>query len=121
MSFWVWLAIAAVGGAGAILRFVVDAEVSGRVRSQFPVGTFVINITGAFVLGLLVGLALKGTALLIAGTAAIGSFTTFSTWMLETHRLAEDSEFRYALANVVLSVTFGVGAALLGRTLGLHL
>jgi CrcB protein len=115
------MAVAAVGGAGAVLRFVVDGAVAGRFGRQFPLGTLVINVSGAFVLGLLTGLALKGTAMLIAGTAAIGSFTTFSTWMFETQRLAEDGEPWYATVNVLASVALGIGAALLGRTLGLHL
>ncbi len=121
MSVWVWIAVAAVGGAGAILRFVLDGAVAGRFGRQFPVGTLVVNVSGAFVLGLLTGLALTGTAMLIAGTAAIGSFTTFSTWMLETQRLAEDAEPVYAIANVLASIALGVGAALLGRAIGLHL
>ncbi len=121
MSVWVWIAVAAVGGAGAILRFILDGAVAGRFGRQFPVGTLVINVSGAFVLGLLTGLAVTGTAMLIAGTAMIGSFTTFSTWMFETQRLAEDSELGYAAVNVVASIVLGVGAALLGRTIGLAL
>lgn len=121
MSVWVWLGVAVIGGLGAILRFLVDRVVSGRVRTQFPVGTLAINLSGSFVLGLLAGLALTGTALLLAGTAAVGAFTTFSTWMLETQRLAEDSEPLYAVVNVVASVLLGVGAALLGRAIGLAL
>jgi fluoride exporter len=46
-----------------------------------------VNLTGAAILGVLTGLALPPTAVLLAGTAAVGSYTTFSTWMLEAHRL----------------------------------
>ena len=62
-------------------------------------------------LGLFAGLALQGDALLLAGTAMLGSYTTFSTWMLETHRLAEDGAARAARANVVVSLALGFGAA----------
>lgn len=72
-------------------------------------------------LGLLTGLGAKGNLLLLVGTATIGSFTTFSTWMLETYRLAEDHELRPALVNAAISLALGFGAALLGRTIGLHL
>ncbi len=64
--------------------------VSSATGARFPLGTLVVNISGALVLGLLVGLALSANAYLLAGTAVIGSYTTFSTWMLESHRLAED-------------------------------
>ena len=77
-----------------------------------------VNLSGAFVLGLLTGLALAGDALLIAGAATIGSYTTFSTWMLETHRLAEDGDAHAAAGNIVLSIVAGVAAAALGRAIG---
>ena len=65
---------------------VVSASTGGR----FPLGTLIVNLSGALVLGIIVGLALHGNAYLLAGTAVIGSYTTFSTWMFESHRLAED-------------------------------
>lgn len=120
MSVWVWLGVALLGGIGALLRFFVDAFVSSRVPGDLPAGTLVVNLTGAIVLGLLTGLALSGDALLLLGTATIGSYTTFSTWMLETHRLAEDGEPRAAAANVLVSLGLGLGAAALGRLIGAH-
>ena len=71
-------------------------------------------------MGLLTGLALTGTALVLAGTATLGSYTTFSTWMLETHRLGEDGDVRAAVLNAVVSLAAGVVAALVGRTIGAH-
>jgi CrcB protein len=52
---------------------------------------------------------------LLADTAFIGSYTTFSTWMLETQRLSEERQVRHAVANVVASIVLGIGAALLGQ------
>lgn len=121
MSFWVWAAVAGLGGIGAVVRFLVDGAITQRVGRDFPSGTLIVNLTGTFVLGLLTGLALEGNALLLAGTATIGSYTTFSTWMLETHRLGEDGDIRAASINVVLSVVAGVGAAAVGRAIGAHL
>jgi CrcB protein len=121
MSVWVWLGVAVLGGAGALLRFFVDGLISARVVGDFPVGTLVVNLSGATVLGLLTGLALSGDALVLVGTATIGSYTTFSTWMLETHRLTEDGEPRAAAANVLVSLAVGLGAAALGRLIGAHL
>lgn len=107
-----------LGAAGALGRFLLDALVAERAGRAFPVGTLVVNLTGAFALGLLAGLALRGDALLLAGTAALGSYTTFSTWMLETHRLGEIGQRRALLLNVVLSLALGLVAAALGRILG---
>jgi CrcB protein len=121
MSFWVWAAVAGAGGIGAVARFLVDGAIAQRLGRDFPFGTLIVNLSGASLLGLLTGLALEGNALLLAGTATIGSYTTFSTWMLETHRLAEDGDTRAAAVNVVLSVVAGVGAAAVGRTIGGHL
>jgi fluoride exporter len=113
-----WIGVAALGGLGAIARFLLDVVVSARGTGRFPVGTFAVNVSGAFGLGLVSGLALTGDALVLAGTATLGSYTTFSTWMLESQRLREDNELLAAAANVVLSVGAGLGAIALGRTLG---
>ena len=109
-----------MGGLGAVARFVLDRLVSSRVRSELPFGTFVINVSGAFLLGLLDGLALSGNAMILAGTATLGAYTTFSTWMLETQRLAEDGEFALGLVNVMASVAVGFGAVALGHLIGVH-
>jgi fluoride exporter len=118
VSVWLWVAVALVGGAGAIARFVVDREVGRRLGGSFPYGTLVINLTGSFLLGLVTGLALSTDAALIAGTATIGSYTTFSTWMFETDRLAEGGALAAAAINLVASVVLGVALAALGRTVG---
>jgi CrcB protein len=70
------------------------------------------------VLGLLAGLGVGGRAMLLAGTATLGSYTTFSTWMLESHRLGEDGELRLALANLAVSLLAGITAAAVGWALG---
>jgi len=112
-----WLGVGALGGLGALARFVLDAHVSAD-GGRFPVGTLAVNLSGAALLGLLVGLSLHGDAYLLAGTAVIGSYTTFSTWMFESQRLAEDGFPWLALANVLLSLLLGVGAVAVGRLLG---
>ena len=77
-----------------------------------------MNISGAFLLGGLVGANLGVDALRLAGTGVIGSFTTFSTWVLESHRLGEDGQLRLGIANLLVSLVLGVSAAWLGRKLG---
>lgn len=118
MSALVWLSVGLLGGVGALGRFLLDAAVSLRLGRQFPVGTLVVNASGAFLLGLLVGLGVGDHAMLLAGTATLGSYTTFSTWMLESHRLGEDGELRLAAANLVVSLLVGVAAAAAGWALG---
>jgi len=111
----VWVGVALVGGIGSVLRFLVDRAVARRVARPFPFGTLAVNISGAALLGLLAGLALSKNAALLAGTAFVGAYTTFSTWMLETQRLGEERETWPAFANIVVSVVLGMAAAFLGQ------
>lgn len=114
----VWLGVATLGGLGAILRFELDGFVQRRLDSEFPFGTLAVNGLGSLLLGILVGLDVAGNDLLIAGTATLGSFTTFSTWMLEAERLAEDGEGGLALADILGSIAVGIAAAALGWAMG---
>jgi fluoride exporter len=111
-----------VGAAvGAPSRWLLDQLIRGRVRGDFPWGTFTINVTGSLVLGLLLGAtAGREDAALVAllGTGFCGGFTTFSSFGFETVRLAEEGEYGTALVNVTVSVLVGVGAAFAGWSLG---
>jgi len=110
-----WVGVLVAGGFGAVLRFLVDGAVARRAARSFPFGTLVVNISGAALLGLLGGLALSRHAALLADTAFVGSYTTFSTWMLETQRLSEERQLRSAVANLVVSIVLGIAAALAGQ------
>lgn len=121
MNVLIWVAVALIGGAGSVARFLLDGAISAAVGGDFPFGTMVVNISGAVMLGLLTGLALGNDQALLAGTAAVGSYTTFSTWMLETQRLAEERQYPKAVANVVVSLVLGVAGAAAGRLIGAHL
>jgi CrcB protein len=112
------LLVLVCGGAGAVARFLVDGVVQSRRPGSFPLGTLVVNLSGAFLLGLLAGLAPPSRLMLLLGTATVGSYTTFSTWMLETQRPAEDGEHAVARWNIVVSVVGGLIAVALGRALG---
>jgi CrcB protein len=116
-----WAGVAVLGGAGAILRFLLDGLVSARAGRDLPFGTLAVNLSGAFLLGLVSGIALTGDALVLVAGATLGSFTTFSTWMFESQRLTEEGEGRYAIVNVLVSVAVGLGAIALGRLIGSHL
>jgi len=121
MTVAVWAGVVVIGGVGAVLRFLVDRTVSGRVAGSFPYGTLVVNLSGALLLGFLSGVALSPHLALLAGTAFVGAYTTFSTWMLETQRLGEDRQVRYLAATIVVSLVAGVAAAAAGRWIGVRL
>lgn len=114
----VWIGVAALGGLGALLRFAIDGGIGSRIRSAFPWGTFCVNVSGSFALGVLTGAAVSGTMLVLAGTAVVGAYTTFSTWMFESHRLAEAGAGRACLANIVGSLAAGLAAVTLGHVVG---
>ena len=118
MSVGVCAAVAGVGGLGAVARFLLDGAIGQIAGRSFPSGTLAINLSGAFVLGLLTGLALSGNAFFFYVTATIVFYTTFSTWMLESQRLVEDGELGGAAVNLGCSVIAGVAAAALGRLIG---
>jgi CrcB protein len=118
VSGTIWAGLAAAGGAGAVARFLVDGAVSGRAGRVLPFGTLAVNLSGALALGVLAGAGVGGDALRLAGTGFVGAYTTFSTWMLESHRLAEDGEGRAAALNVASSLALGLAAVLLGRWIG---
>jgi fluoride exporter len=113
-----WLLVAGVGGAGAVGRYGVDALVERATGGSLPLGTLAVNASGALALGVLAGRGVGGDALLVAGAGALGSYTTFSTWLFETHHLAEDGELRLAAGNLLLGLAAGLVAAGLGWIAG---
>ena len=111
----VWVGVMLIGGIGSVTRFLVDRTVARRVARPFPYGTLTVNVSGAALLGFLGGLALSKEAALLTGTAFVGAYTTFSTWMLETQRLGEERRACAEVANIVVSVVLGIAAAFLGQ------
>lgn len=119
MSAPVLLAIGLLGGAGALARYGVDAAVTARAGRAFsPLGILVVNLSGALLLGLLVGATVHGDAYRLVATGLLGSYTTFSTWMFDTHRLAAGGRRSAAALNLVASLALGLLAVWLGRELG---
>jgi CrcB protein len=114
----VWVGVAVFGAAGAYARFSLAAWVTARRPGAFPAGTFVVNLSGAFVLGLLTGLSVTGDALLVFGTGLLGAYTTFSTWMVEAQRLGEDGDLAVMVSYLAWSMLAGLVAAGLGWAIG---
>jgi CrcB protein len=118
-----WLAIALAGAVGALARYGLDGFVSRRAPGAFPWGTFVINVSGSFVLGLLFVLFTERISVdpwvrsgLMVGL--LGAYTTFSTFSLETYRLLEDGAPGLAVANAFGSLAAGLVAVYAGIVLG---
>lgn len=115
--------IAAGGAAGAVTRYLVDVTVSQATGGSLPWGTLLINVSGSFVLGVLFAASIERAVLPaeIRGPLMIGflgAYTTFSTLMLESWRLAEDGAVAMAVANLVGSGVIGIVAVGLGLAVG---
>ncbi len=121
MSAGAWVAVALLGGAMAVARFGLDAVLSDHPVQPFPLGILAVNLLGTFVLGLVAGAGLGGEALIIVAGGGTGSFTTFSTWMLDSERLGEVGRVRLAGLNVGLSLLAGLAAVSLGHWLAASL
>lgn len=116
------LLLTLAGGLGAVVRFLLDGVITTARSWRHPVGTTLINLTGSFALGLLVGLAsarlLGGDALLVAGTGFLGGYTTFSTAAVETVRLVQQRCWGAALSHGLGLVVGATVLAMLGYALG---
>jgi CrcB protein len=115
-------AIAVAGSIGALARYGLEGFVSRRQSGAFPWGTFVVNVSGAFALGLVFTLATErwGLAPWLRSAITIGflgAYITFSTLSFETYRLAADRALGLAAANVVGSCAAGLVAVYLGVVL----
>ncbi|NUT57088.1 MAG: fluoride efflux transporter CrcB [Thermoleophilia bacterium] len=119
MSAGVWIGIGLLGGLGACARVLLGGAVDRRAdrAPYFPWGTLVVNLIGAFAIGLLAGARLDDDAYLLAATGFLGGFTTFSTWVVDARLLAG----RAGAANLAVSLALGLLAAWIGRELGLAL
>lgn len=120
-----WLLVGVMGTVGALARYGVSGIVQRRWQTTFPVGTLVVNLSGAFGAGLLLGIgtgrAVPDLALVAAGIGFLGGYSTFSTWMVETVLAAESggrSGVRRAAENLVAPMVGGVVAVWIGFVLG---
>jgi fluoride exporter len=113
-----WIGVGVFGAIGSWARFQVGGLVAARRPSAFPLGTFVVNLTGGFLLGFLTGLSVTGDALLVFGTGLLGGYTTFSTWMVEVQRLGEDAEWALMWTCLLGSMLAGLATTGLGWSIG---
>src|SRR5215210_6039067 len=107
-----YLAVAVGGALGAMLRFYLGGSVLARTATPFPTATFVINVTGSFMIGFFLTLVTERIPVnphlrLAVAVGFVGAYTTFSTFEYETARLVEQKDFIRAFLNVVLSFVVG--------------
>lgn len=119
----IYVMVATGGFIGAPSRYLLDRAVNRRFESDLPWGTFLVNVSGSFLLGLLTGLSLNNhlssLAKSLLGTGFCGAFTTFSTFTFETVRLLEVGQIFEALLNGVVSLALGLSGAAIGLAIGL--
>ena len=108
------LAVAGGGAVGALLRTGLSRAVA---TERVPAGTLSVNVLGSLALGLLTGLAPTETVRLFVGEGVCGAFTTFSSFSVETVRLAESGHGRRAVGNVVATLVACLSAAAVGYLL----
>jgi CrcB protein len=117
------VAIGIAGAVGALARYGLEGAVARRLPTSFPWGTFVVNVSGTFVLGFLLTLMTEQltTAAWLRSALTIGflgAYTTFSTLQYETYRLLEDGALGLAAANVLGSAAAGLVAVYVGVVAG---
>lgn len=121
------IAIALFGALGCLARYWLSGVVYTLLGRGFPWGTLVVNVTGSFLIGLVMELSLTTTLIpptLRAGLAIgfMGGLTTFSTFSYETFRLLEEGQFLVAFLNAVVSVAvclvFTWGGIVVARQIG---
>lgn len=118
MSPLAWTGFVVAAAIGAPMRYAVDTFVGNRTEGVFPWGTFLINASGSFALGVLTGLSLyhafPRTPRLVLGTGFCGAYTTFSTFTFETMQLVEAGALREAMTNALATLVTCAAAAGVG-------
>jgi CrcB protein len=114
-----YMAVAFGGAIGAMLRYYITLSGLSRTAQPFPTATFVINITGSFIIGFFLTLVTERIPInphlrLAVAVGFVGAYTTFSTFEYETARLVEGKDFLYGFLYVVLSFAVGFGAVWAG-------
>ncbi|HEY5562265.1 MAG TPA: fluoride efflux transporter CrcB [Clostridiaceae bacterium] len=111
--------LVAVGGAsGSLFRYILGKFISERSNTTFPIGTFIINVTGAILLGIASTIGLSSDMMLLIGDGFLGAYTTFSTFMYEGFNLFQEREKLNAFIYILCSLILGTVGFALGSKIG---
>jgi fluoride exporter len=118
-SMMKYLMVAMGGAVGSVLRFWVGGNVADRLGTRFPYGTFAVNCTGSFLIGLVITLIAQRASVnpnwrYLIGVGFIGGYTTFSAFEYETFQSMQDGKMLIASLNVIASVAIGLICVWLG-------
>ncbi len=122
-GFGVMVLLGLAGACGAAVRIAISEWLTKHMPGRFPLATLLINVTGAFALGLLLTAGgahdvIVAQTRLLLGTGFLGGYTTFSTLSYDTHSLYRRNQRRAAWLNTIGSLAIGIAAAALGIALG---
>ena len=118
--------VVGIGGfIGAVCRYLIGLILI-KEGCIFPIRTFMINILGSFIIGIIAALAVKNNSLnpkiiLFLKVGICGGFTTFSSFALETSDLMKSGKVSVAVLYAVLSITVGVVAVIMGEQINFYL
>lgn len=113
------MVLVAIGGFfGAIIRYIISKRANTKIKGNFPAGTIIVNLLGAFLLGILLGANITGPMYLLLGIGFMGAFTTFSTFKLESEKLRLSGSRKYWMIYIITTYIGGLLLAFLGLVIG---
>ncbi|MBZ9689268.1 fluoride efflux transporter CrcB [Clostridium estertheticum] len=113
-----YVLVAVGGAAGSLVRYSLGKFISEKSSTEFPIGTFIINITGAIMLGVVSTIGVSNDMMLLLGDGFFGAYTTFSTFMYEGFNLFQEREKLNAYIYILCSLILGVIGYALGTKIG---
>jgi len=113
-----YVLVAVGGAAGSLVRYSLGKLISEKSKHSFPLGTFVINITGATLLGIVSTIGVSSDVMLLFGDGFLGAYTTFSTFMYEGFNLFQEKEKLNAFIYILCSVILGLVGYAVGSKIG---
>ncbi|NNU75965.1 fluoride efflux transporter CrcB [Clostridium estertheticum] len=113
-----YVLVAVGGAAGSLVRYSLGKFISEKSKHSFPIGTFIINITGALLLGIVSTIGVNSNITLLLGDGFLGAYTTFSTFMYEGFNLFNEKEKLNAFIYILCTLILGVVGYVIGSKIG---
>ncbi|MBU3216741.1 fluoride efflux transporter CrcB [Clostridium estertheticum] len=113
-----YVLVAVGGAAGSLVRYSLGKFISEKSKHSFPIGTFIINITGALLLGFVSTIGVSSNITLLLGDGFLGAYTTFSTFMYEGFNLFKEKEKLNAFIYILCTLILGIVGYVIGSKIG---